>query len=351
MMVEAPFWAGKRVLVTGQTGFKGAWLSLWLADMGAEVSGLALPPETEPALFTQLGLASMIDHAEMDLRDAGAVAERVRTVRPDVVFHLGAQALVRRSYADPLETWATNVQGTVNLLEAIRQAQRPATIIVSTTDKVYANREWSHGYRETDRLGGHDPYSASKAATEIAIASYHAAFFAKGEVHLGAGRAGNVIGGGDWSADRLVPDIVRALSAGRTIAIRNPQATRPWQHVLEPLAGYLIYAQALSTGVTAVPALNFGPDAAANRPVRELLDTALDLWPGTWQDTSDPSQPHEAGQLALSTDLARASLGWTPRWSFEKAVAATLDWYRAVGAGGDPLALTRAQIADYGTGA
>jgi CDP-glucose 4,6-dehydratase len=351
MRVEADFWAGKRVLVTGQTGFKGAWLSLWLADMGAEVSGLALPPETEPSLFAQLGLVGMIDDAVIDLRDAGAVAARVTDVRADVVFHLGAQALVRRSYADPLETWATNVQGTVNLLEGVRQAGRPCTVIVSTTDKVYANRDWAHGYRETDRLGGHDPYSASKAATEIAIASYRAAFFGEGRVRIGVGRAGNVIGGGDWSADRLVPDIVRALSAGRVIELRNPAATRPWQHVLEPLAGYLIYAQALASGATEVAALNFGPEAGASRAVREVMDVALTHWDGEWRDVSGLAQPHEARQLALSVDLARAELGWTPRLSFNDAVGATLDWYRAVGEGGDALALTRAQIARYGAAA
>ena len=355
--VEAGFWAGKRVLVTGHTGFKGAWLSLWLADMGAEVFGLALAPETEPSLFEQLGMASMIDHAVQDLRDAPGVAARVAEARADVVFHLGAQALVRQSYVNPLETWATNVQGTANLLDGVRQAERPCAVIVSTTDKVYANREWSHGYRENDRLGGHDPYSASKAATEIAIASYRAAFFEArtGDVQIGVGRAGNVIGGGDWSADRLVPDIVRALMVGAVIDVRNPAATRPWQHVLEPLAGYLIYAQALACGATDVEALNFGPEAGANRAVREVLSLALTCWEGptsgSWRDVSDTAQPHEAGQLALSIDLARAELGWTPRWSFETAVGATLEWYSAVAVGGDALALSRAQIARYEAGA
>lgn len=347
-MTEATFWSGKRVLVTGHTGFKGAWLSLWLADMGAEVFGLSLAPDTTPALFEQLNLHTQLDHAEIDLRDADAVTRRVATTRPDVIFHLAAQPLVRRSYAQPAETWATNVQGTVHLLDAIRRANRTCTVIVSTTDKVYQNREWAHGYRESDRLGGHDPYSASKAATELVIASYRDAFFGAADIKLASARAGNVIGGGDWAEDRIVPDIVRGLRAGAPIEVRNPAATRPWQHVLEPLSGYLSYARHLHSGPVP-PSLNFGPDANANRPVRDLLDVALAQWPGEWRDTSDAFQVHEAGRLALSIDLARDALGWAPRWTFEQAVATTIDWYRDVANGAVPLQITRAQIAAFET--
>ncbi|WP_417808779.1 CDP-glucose 4,6-dehydratase [Thioclava sp.] len=349
-MTKAAFWSGKRVLVTGHTGFKGAWLSLWLADMGAQVFGLALAPDTDPALFDQLAIRDRVDHAEIDLRDAESVTARIQAVAPDIVFHLAAQPLVRRSYARPAETWATNVQGTVHVLDAIRMADRPCTIIVSTTDKVYQNREWVHGYRESDRLGGHDPYSASKAATELVISSYRDAFFAGGKVKLASARAGNVIGGGDWAEDRIVPDIVRGLRDGRAIEVRNPRATRPWQHVLEPLSGYLSYAEHLHGGSVPV-SLNFGPDPSANRPVSDLLDVALRHWPGEWRDVSDGNQVHESGRLALSIELARDALGWMPRWRFEDAVAQTIDWYRMVDEGADPLATTRAQIAAFEAGA
>ncbi|WP_339643031.1 CDP-glucose 4,6-dehydratase [Jannaschia helgolandensis] len=348
-MTDAAFWSDNRVLVTGHTGFKGSWLSLWLNDMGAEVFGLALAPDTEPALFDQLGLRNRIDHAEVDLRDAEGVTARIHAVAPDVVFHLAAQPLVRRSYAQPVETWATNVQGTVHVLDAIRTAGRPCTVVVSTTDKVYQNREWTYGYRESDRLGGHDPYSASKAATELVIASYRDAFFAEGDVKLASARAGNVIGGGDWAEDRIIPDLVRSLRDGRAVEVRNPGATRPWQHVLEPLSGYLAYAERLHTG-TAPPSLNFGPDPNANRPVGDLLDVALRHWPGGWRVVSGGAQVHEAGRLALSTELARDALGWSPRWGFEESVKHTIDWYRAVTGGADALTITRAQIQAFGGG-
>lgn len=348
-MTNTSFWSGKRVLITGHTGFKGAWLSLWLADMGAQVFGLALAPDTNPALFDQLALRDRIDHTEIDLRNAEGVSARIQAVVPDIVFHLAAQPLVRRSYAQPAETWAINVQGTVHVLDALRMVDRPCCVIVSTTDKVYQNREWAYGYRESDRLGGHDPYSASKAATELVIASYRDAFFAGGPVKLASARAGNVIGGGDWAEDRIIPDIVRGLRDGRTIEVRNPHATRPWQHVLEPLSGYLTYAEHLHNDT--VPAsLNFGPDLAANRPVSDLLNVALQHWPGEWRDVSGGSRVHEAGRLALSIELARDALGWAPRWSFDHAVASTINWYRAVSEGADPLSTTRAQIAAFEAG-
>jgi len=346
--IDRSFWSGRRVLVTGHTGFKGGWLSLWLADMGAEVFGLALAPETDPSLFDQLALQDHVDHAEIDLRDQAAIDARVNDVAPQVIFHLAAQPLVRRSYANPVGTWATNVLGTVHLLNAVRRAGAPCTMLVATTDKVYSNRDWAYGYRENDRLGGHDPYSASKAATELAIDSYRSAFFDHTpDIRLVSARAGNVIGGGDWALDRIVPDIVRALNTGDTIATRNPAATRPWQHVLEPLSGYLSYAQALDLGGDVPPSLNFGPGSESTRTVRNLLETTLSHWPGKWRNASNPSEPHEARLLALSVDLARDTLGWQPVWDFETSIEATIHWYRSVLSGADALSITREQIEQF----
>jgi CDP-glucose 4,6-dehydratase len=343
-------WPGKRVLVTGHTGFKGSWLCEMLLDRGAALSGLALPPETNPALFDQLELAHRMDHATLDMREAGAVAARVREVAPDVVFHLAAQALVRRSYREPVETWATNVMGTAHLLDALTRLDRPVAVVVVTTDKVYHNREWVHAYRETDRLGGHDPYSASKAGTELVAQSWRKSFGAGAHgLRIATARAGNVIGGGDWSEDRILPDLMRALAAGQAVSLRNPHAVRPWQHVLDPLAGYLTLAERLATSpdVQWQNGFNFGPEAVDQRTVRELVDTALGHWPGRWIDASDPAAAHEAGRLALTIDKARATLGWAPRWSFETAISETVSWYRGLHDGQDVRALTRAQIAAH----
>lgn len=343
-------WQGKRVLVTGHTGFKGSWLCEMLLGRGAVLSGLALPPETKPALFDQLGLALRMDHATLDIRDAGAVAARVRDVAPDIVLHLAAQPLVRRSYREPVETWATNVMGTAHLLDALTRLDRAIAVVVVTTDKVYDNREWVHAYRETDRLGGHDPYSASKAGTELVAQSWRKSFGGGASgLRIATARAGNVIGGGDWSEDRILPDLMRALAAGQALSLRNPHAVRPWQHVLDPLAGYLTLAERLATSSEAQwqDGFNFGPEAVDLRTVRDLVDTALGHWPGRWVDASDPAAPHEAGRLALTIDKARATLGWAPRWSFETAVSETVSWYRGLHDGQDAKALTTAQIAAH----
>jgi CDP-glucose 4,6-dehydratase len=259
-------WRGRRVLITGHTGFKGSWLSHWLLRRGAEVFGLSLAPDTTPALFDQLGLASRLDHQIGDIRTPGLVAARVAEVQPDAIFHLAAQPLVLRSYADPVETWSTNVMGTLHVLEAARAHDRPCALVVITTDKVYENREWPHPYREPDRLGGHDPYSASKAATELVVASHARAFLQGGPVRLASARAGNVIGGGDWAENRILPDLARALAAGRPLALRNPGAIRPWQHVLDPLAGYMMLAERMLAGAPVPDAVNFGPETGRSGP-------------------------------------------------------------------------------------
>ncbi len=342
------FWKDRRVLVTGHTGFKGSWLALWLHGLGARVTGLALAPDTEPALFDQLGLAALVDHHVIDIRDQAATRDAIRAAEPEVIFHLAAQPLVRRSYDMPVETWATNVMGTAHVLDALKGWTSPLAVVAVTTDKVYENREWHHAYRETDRLGGHDPYSASKAACELVIASYRKSFFAGGPVRIASARAGNVIGGGDWARDRIVPDLARAFAKGETLHLRNPSATRPWQHVLDPLNGYMALGQALLTdGAGAEDSFNFGPDASGERSVRELADTCLRHWPGQWQDASDPKAVHEAGRLSLATAKAKAILGWSPRWDFEDAVRHTIAWYRAVHEGASPVTITAQQLRDF----
>ena len=345
-----PFWTGKRVLVTGHTGFKGSWLAEVLLGLGARVSGLALAPDTTPALFGQLGLSGRLDHTEGDIRDLSVVQDTVRRAAPEIVFHLAAQPLVRRSYREPLETWATNVMGTAHVLEAVRALDRPCAVVVVTTDKVYENREWEHPYRETDRLGGHDPYSASKAGTELVAASWRSAFLSGSPIRLATARAGNVIGGGDWSEDRILPDLARAFGSGRPLHVRNRHAVRPWQHVLDPLQGYLMLAEALSGPDAArfETGFNFGPEPSDQRSVGALIEAARGHWPGEWVDATDPDAPHEAGRLSLSIERARSVLGWTPCWSFDKAVAETIAWYRDVAAGADPRAAVQRQIAGFG---
>lgn len=344
------FWRGKRVLITGHTGFKGSWLAFWLNRLGADVSGFALLPDTTPSLFEQLGLPEVMDHEVGDIRDAAEVRARVATVRPDVVLHLAAQSLVRRSYQVPIETWDVNVRGTVHVLDALRGVTWPCAAVMITTDKVYKNREWTHAYRETDRLGGHDPYSASKAASELAVSSYRNAFLERSSVRLASARAGNVIGGGDWAEDRIVPDIVRALARDEPVRVRNPIAVRPWQHVLEPLSGYLTLAERLYQSDEAVlqSAFNFGPEPGDTRTVAELVDASLGQWPGRRIDEVQTDAPHEAGLLSLTIDKAAGVLGWQPRWRFDQTVAATIHWYRSVSDGASPLDVTASQIDAYG---
>ena len=349
-------------MLTGHTGFKGSWLTLWLLSLGADVWGYALAPEPGRSLFRDLCLDQVTGNADWgqlhhrvgNVCDLAALSRYVEEAQPEVVLHLAAQTLVRRSYRDPLGNWATNVQGCLHLLEALKPLRQSSAVVMVTTDKVYANREWDYGYREEDRLGGHDPYSASKAAAELAIASWRASFCGPDphqtpHMAICTARAGNVIGGGDWAEDRIVPDSMRSLAAGEPILLRQPHATRPWQHVLEPLSGYLLLAQKLSRGEAEASPFNFGPSVDANRSVRELVEAALDHWSGSWRDISDPSAPHEAGRLHLQSDKAHHQLGWKALWPFSTTVNRTVSWYRAVHEGATPLSCCLADIHAYTT--
>jgi CDP-glucose 4,6-dehydratase len=331
-MVQSAF-QGKRVLVTGHTGFKGAWLALWLHHLGAEVTGFALPPPTRPSLFEALDPARKMRHREGDIRDLPALERVFEEADPEVVFHLAAQSLVRRSYEDPKTTFDTNVGGTVNLFEVVRRHGRVRALVNVTSDKCYANQEWVWGYRETDSLGGSDPYSASKACAELVFAAYQKSFFPPGcGLGLASARAGNVVGGGDWAADRLVPDCVRAFHEGRTVGIRNPDAVRPWQHVLEPLGGYLLLAaQLLQDPVAWSGAWNFGPAPQSCRPVREVADSVARAWRNArWEDLSEwqAGNSAETRLLRLCCDKATNLLGWQPLWDFRRTIFRTVHWYR-----------------------
>ncbi len=342
------FWRGRRVLLTGHTGFKGAWLALWLERLGADVGAVALAPDTDPSLFEALAPWSGLDSAIGDLRDPAVAAKAAADSRPEIVFHLAAQALVRRSYADPTTTFETNVTGTVNLLEAVRAAPTVKAVVVVTSDKVYANDGGDRAFREDDPLGGADPYSASKACQDLVAAAYDKSFLAAQGIRTGRARAGNVIGGGDWAADRLIPDFVRAMAAGDDIAVRNPDATRPWQHVLEPLAGYLDYAEALFTGDSAPQALNFGPAASDIQPVRQVIDGLVERWGegANWRHEK-AAQVAEAGLLTLNAIRAVETIGWRPRLDLHEALDWTVAWYRAAAAGDDMRAHSLDQIARF----
>jgi CDP-glucose 4,6-dehydratase len=339
---------GRRVWVSGHTGFKGSWLSEWLLQLGAVVHGYALAPETTPALFDQLDLANRLEHEVADVRDAAALHRSIHSFRPDFVIHMAAQPLVRRSYAIPVETYETNVMGTINVLEALRSYASACSAVIVTTDKCYENHESGRAYEEQDSLGGHDPYSSSKAMAEIATSAYRNSYFLKSPVRVASARAGNVIGGGDWAEDRIVPDAMRALNQGDKIRVRNPKAVRPWQHVLEPLGGYLTLAAGLATNASLASAFNFGPGPDSNRNVEDLVTEILKNRHGTWEDASDPTALHEATLLNLSVEKAGRLLGWKPRWNFEETIRQTVTWYDQVHCHAvDPLEITRAQINQY----
>jgi CDP-glucose 4,6-dehydratase len=341
----ADIYRDRAVLVTGHTGFKGSWLTLWLSELGAQVNGVALAPESSPNHWELLTLTC--PDRRQDIRDFESFLSICRETQPEIVFHLAAQPLVRRAYRDPLTTWTTNVIGTANLLEACRQTPSVRAVVVVTTDKCYENREWPWGYREIDRLGGHDPYSASKAAAELVAASYRGAFFgAPGAPLVATARAGNVIGGGDWSEDRLMADLARAVAAGVSLEIRSPEATRPWQHVLDPLAGYLLLGQRLLESQREFTgAWNFGPESEGNRTVQAVLEGLQLHWPGITWYWADAEQPHEATLLHIDSTKARSRLGWRPVWDCPQALAATAHWYQAFLDSGDLL--SREQLAEY----
>lgn len=343
------FWRGKRVLVTGHTGFKGSWLCLWLQSMKAEVCGLAHAPATQPDLFSVARVGDGMTSQVGDIRDYATVLATMQAFRPDIVLHMAAQPLVRRSYQAPVETYATNVMGTVHVLEAARQLGSVRAVVNVTTDKCYENREWIWGYREDEPLGGYDPYSSSKGCSELATSAFRRSFFAKTDTAVASARAGNVIGGGDWAEDRLIPDILKAFERGAPVVIRNPAATRPWQHVLEPLSGYLLLAQRLyNEGQRFAEGWNFGPAQEDARPVQWIVERMTDTWGrgASWQ--LDPTaQPHEAGFLMLDSTKARSRLGWRPRWPLATALEQIVGWHRAWTDGEDMQRLCLGQIQQY----
>ena len=353
--VNPSFWRGKKVFLTGHTGFKGGWLTLWLASMGAKVTGYALAPNTTPNFFEVANVKNDLVRSDIaDIRDLEKLQKAMAAAQPEIVIHMAAQPLVRYAYSNPVETYATNVMGTVNVLESIRALNCVRAVVIVTTDKCYENQEWAWGYRENEPMGGHDPYSNSKGCAELVTAAYRESYFSPAEyskhrVAIASARAGNVIGGGDWSIDRLVPDAIKAFEVKEVLMIRNPLATRPWQHVLEPLSGYLVLAQALySDGTKFDGGWNFGPRDEDARPVQEVINLLIDNWQGgaSWQqDTKE--QPHEAHSLRLDCAKARQYLGWKPKWDLEYAISRITQWQQGFNQRADMKALSLEQIRVY----
>jgi len=352
--MDPEFWRGRRVFLTGHTGFKGTWLNLWLQSLQADVWGLALDPSQEPSFYDLSRASNGIKDLRGDIRDPSFVRAKVEECQPEIIFHLAAQALVRPSYVDPLGTYATNVMGTAHVLDAARHCPSVRAIVVVTSDKCYENREWDRGYTEDDAMGGYDPYSSSKGCAELVTSAYRRSFFNvasydKHHVGLASVRAGNVIGGGDWSVDRLIPDAMRAFMASQDFVVRFPDAVRPWQHVLEPLSGYLHLAQQLYTNPAFAEGWNFGPDAEAEKPVRYLSEHIVSLWgdDAKWLSKPDANAPHEAHYLTLDTTKARTILNWRPQLTLDEALSLTVAWYKAFKQGADMRDFSLAQIASY----
>lgn len=349
VQTNAAFWKGRRVLLTGHTGFKGSWLSLWLQSMGAELCGLALAPPTTPSLFNVARVAKEMVHEVADIRDFTAIAALFKRFAPEIVIHMAAQPLVRYSYQEPIETYTTNVMGTVHVLEAARMSGSVRALVNVSTDKCYENREWVWGYRENEPMGGHDPYSSSKGCAELVSSAYRRSFMQTEGIALATARAGNVIGGGDWAEDRLVPDILRALERGAPVEIRNPDAIRPWQHVLEPLSGYLLLAERLyDAGGAYAEGWNFGPGNSDARPVQWIVEELCSAWGqgAAWcQQSGD--HPHEATYLKLDISKARQRLHWDPKWPLTTALARIIEWHRAWLSGADMRAVCLNQISQY----
>ena len=352
MVMTPEFWSGKRVFVTGHTGFKGSWISLWLQSMGAKVIGYALPPPTSPSLFEEARIAEGMVSLEGDIRNLDQMHKAMLEHQPDVVFHMAAQSLVRYSYQNPIETYSTNIMGTVNVLEAVRRTPSVKAVVVITTDKCYENREWVWSYRENEPMGGHDPYSSSKGCAELVTAAYRQSYFEKtpkNSVAIASVRAGNVIGGGDWAADRLIPDMFRAVTEGRPVVIRNPDAIRPWQHVLEPLSGYMLLAQKLyESGSDYAEGWNFGPGEDDARPVQWIVERLTELWGDGANLTLDQKEhPHEANYLKLDSSKARMRMGWKARWTIKQALENTVSWHKKHDGGEDMRQYSLEQIADF----
>jgi len=343
------FWRGKKVLVTGHTGFKGGWLALWLQSLGAEVTGYSLEAPTTPALFNEARVAEGMKHRIGDIRDLAAVQRAFAEAQPEIVIHMAAQPLVRLSYQQPVETYATNVMGTVHVLEAARHAGSVRAIVNITTDKCYENREWVWGYREDEPMGGYDPYSNSKGCAELVASAYRRSFLAGSNIAMATARAGNVIGGGDWALDRLLPDILRALEKSEPVLIRNPHSIRPWQHVLEPLSGYLHLAETLyENGQQDAEGWNFGPRDEDAQPVQWIVERMCAAWGDGARWTQQPGEhPHEAHYLKLDISKARARLNWAPRWSLDQALERIIEWHQAWRAGADMRSLCLQQISQY----
>ena len=331
LVADSDFWNGKNVLITGHTGFKGGWLSIWLSSMGAQVTGIALEPETSPNLFSSAGVSKLVDSLTLDIRNKDALVKSFASSQPEVVFHLAAQALVRRSYLDPVGTYEVNVLGTLNVLEAVRQTSSVKSVVIVTTDKCYENREWEWGYRENEPMGGHDPYSSSKGCAELLVASYRSSFFSSKESpSIATVRAGNVFGGGDWSEDRLIPDLCRSIMSETSVVLRNPSAVRPWQHVLDPLNGYLLLAEALSTnGEVYAQAWNFGPKDEDAKTVEWVVKETIKNWGVGSYEVDSSEQLHEAQYLKLDCSKARQRLGWSPLLGIEEGIEYTIKWYKA----------------------
>lgn len=352
--MDAEFWQGKRVFLTGHTGFKGGWLGLWLQQLGANVTGYALDAPTTPSLFEVAGVARGMVSIIGDVRDGEALKRAMAQARPEIVIHMAAQPLVRYSYVNPVETYATNVMGVVNLLEAVRETPGVRSVVNVTSDKCYENREWPWGYRENEAMGGYDPYSNSKGCAELVTAGYRSSFFnaeryAEHGIALGSGRAGNVIGGGDWAMDRLIPDMLRAIGAGQPVMIRNPHAIRPWQHVLEPLSGYLTLAEKLYTeGPAHAEGWNFGPHDTDAKSVEWIIERMTQEWgaDASWS-LDGQNHPHEATYLKLDCSKARGQLGWHPRWDIGQTIAKIVEWHKAFDQGMDMREFTLAQITNY----
>lgn len=350
---------GKKVMITGHTGFKGSWFSLWLAKSNADVYGYSMPPPGSPSMFDMLQLKGVLQHQEADIRDFNQLSKSIFRIRPDIIFHFAAQSLVGQGYISPIETIEVNTLGTAYLMEAVRQAGVPAAIVVVTSDKCYRNREWIYGYREVDEMGGEDPYSASKGAAELMVHTWRQSFFNPAKVNehgvrLASVRAGNVIGGGDFAVDRIIPDCIRFLQSNESILVRNPLHTRPWQHVLEPLSGYLTLGAKLlqePTNATYCEAFNFGPNVSSNRNVKDLVEEVIECWgEGSWHHIKKERANHEASLLHVSSDKAFHKLGWAPKWDFKETISATIEWYKRAQFMDDPsqlIDLTMEQIRKY----